>query len=902
MTKTGHAMFLFGAGTAAALGLAANEAVKWETAWTGVQKTVNGTQPELDQLEQQLRQLATTLPTTHEEIAAVAEAAGQLGVATPNIASFTKTMIDLGQTTNLTAEEAATAIAQLMNVMQSAPESVDRIGATLVALGNAGASTESDILSLAQRLSGVGKLTGATEAEVLALASSMANLGIQAELGGGAMSRVLTKIYADVHKGGDALDQWAKLAGVSADTFAKKFQTSPVQALNLVLAGMGRLKDGGGDLIGTLASLGLAGTQNMQVLLRLAGAGDSLTESLKTGNQAWKDNTALLNEANQRYATTASQVAIARNNLRDAGITMGETLLPAIAAVAGAISGMVRTWQDLPGPLHDAVTILAIAAAAIGIFGGAALIAIPKIAAFKTAVQGLEAGALKTAGTRLLGIGSILTGPWGLAIAGGITALGYFAAAHGKAMEKIDEFKTTLNETTGELTNASYSKALEGLQDSGWIDFAQKAGISAQELINGLKGVDGAMDVLSQKSQEWAGSGANPLNMWDIEKAHNFVGSVNEARNQMLFASDAQKQLIETNGVLGDATGAAGDAQKGTTEAWKDGADAAGQLTEEAKTLGEQMKELSQSYLDQRDAERGVRSSLRDIRDALKEYRKEHGGLVGAFREGSKSGDDFASMLDDLAKAYQSDLEATEKNGASQRELRRTYRESFDELVNMAEQLGMTKDQAKAYAETVLGLPADYTFQIHSNADEARQRVNDLQTAISTLHGADLAIRVREIHVQEQLSRHPEANGGIVTAYASGGIDGRGGYVPRVSQIAQGGRTIMWAEPETGWEAYISGKPGQESRNRAIWMEAGRRLGTVPAALEAASYAGRGGYGGGHTTVVQQLPDRFELVLDNGDSFTGYVRSHAADVATAVSRREIDADGSYRSGLEGMRC
>lgn len=76
------------------------------------------------------------------------------------------------------------------------------------------------------------------------------------------------------------------------------------------------------------------------------------------------------------------------------------------------------------------------------------------------------------------------------------------------------------------------------------------------------------------------------------------------------------------------------------------------------------------------------------------------------------------------------------------------------------------------------------------------------------------------------------ADGGLyaggVKAYAAGGIDDAGHTVPRQSMMAgpQFGRTnILWGEPETGWEAYISGKPGMEGRNRRILSMAAERLG-----------------------------------------------------------------------------
>ena len=91
---------LFGAVGIAALGVGvAKAAINFESAFAGVRKTVEATEPELRKLAVGIRELAREIPATTTEIAGVAEAAGQLGVATPAILGFTRTMIDLGETT-----------------------------------------------------------------------------------------------------------------------------------------------------------------------------------------------------------------------------------------------------------------------------------------------------------------------------------------------------------------------------------------------------------------------------------------------------------------------------------------------------------------------------------------------------------------------------------------------------------------------------------------------------------------------------------------------------------------------------------------------------------------------------------------------------------------------------------
>ena len=136
--QVGASLTKLGAAGAVALGGAAKAAMDWESAWAGVTKTVDGTDAQMASLQSGLRDMAKELPSTHEEIAAVAEAAGQLGIETQNVESFTRTMIDLGETTNMSADVAATQIARFTNIMGTAQTEVDRLGSTIVGLGNNG--------------------------------------------------------------------------------------------------------------------------------------------------------------------------------------------------------------------------------------------------------------------------------------------------------------------------------------------------------------------------------------------------------------------------------------------------------------------------------------------------------------------------------------------------------------------------------------------------------------------------------------------------------------------------------------------------------------------------------------------------------------------------------------------
>ncbi len=292
-----------------------------------------------------------------------------MGVSSKDVVDFTRVMINMGEATNLTADEAATSLAQMMNIMQTAPGDVERLASTIVMLGNNGASTEKDITEMALRIAGAGKQIGLTEANVVSFANAMASVGIRAEAGGSAISRVFVMMSDAVNDGGEKLTAFASVAGMTAQEFATAYRDRPAEAIDTFVQGLGRIGESGGDVFGTLADLGIKSVEMRDVLLRLSGAGTLLADSLDDGNTAWEENSALAEEAGKRYETTQARIDIAKNSLIDFAIDVGGVMLPFIADLADGVASLFQWFTDLPAPLQTVVTIL-------GGLGGAASLAI----------------------------------------------------------------------------------------------------------------------------------------------------------------------------------------------------------------------------------------------------------------------------------------------------------------------------------------------------------------------------------------------------------------------------------------------------------------------------------------------------------------------------------------------
>lgn len=164
----------------AGAGIAIKAASDFESAFAGVMKTndevvdANGKVViSYDDLRTGIRNMAKEIPASTTEISAVAEAAGQLGIKTENVLGFTRVMIDMGQSTNLSAEEAANSMARLANITQMPQDKFDELGSTIVSLGNNFATTESEILEMGLRLAGTGNLIGLSEAQIMGLSAAM---------------------------------------------------------------------------------------------------------------------------------------------------------------------------------------------------------------------------------------------------------------------------------------------------------------------------------------------------------------------------------------------------------------------------------------------------------------------------------------------------------------------------------------------------------------------------------------------------------------------------------------------------------------------------------------------------------------------------------------------------------
>lgn len=253
-------------------------AVDYESAFAGVQKTVTATDEQFDTLYSDLLAISERTPTGFVEGAGIMEMAGQLGVgndglpkldewgndiseqfrvATEDLTKFTETYIGLQESTNIQGEGGAADLARFLNVTEKTTANVDKIAGVIVGLGNNFATTENEILSMATRMGATADLAGFTAPEILAFSAALSSVGINAEAGGSAAGKLMKRMQMAAEVGGkaqqalDAVDLHFE-SGLEAQNWLDSLKSSDVSDIAYQ---MGMTKDALDDMVSSWLAL-----------------------------------------------------------------------------------------------------------------------------------------------------------------------------------------------------------------------------------------------------------------------------------------------------------------------------------------------------------------------------------------------------------------------------------------------------------------------------------------------------------------------------------------------------------------------------------------------------------------------------------------------------------------------
>lgn len=317
---------------AAAGGLTAvvKTAIDFEDAWAGVEKTVNETDLSkvglsFEKLQMQFRDMAREIPVSFEELSAIGEQAGALGIAAKDITGFTEVVAKLGVTTDLSSDQAATALGQLGSILNLTGQDFNEFADSLVNLGNQGASTESQIIAIASRFGAAGRQAGLSKEEILGFSSALASMGVREEAAGSALSRIFNQTTTNIGLANDKAKAFAKVLGEPFAEFKRSWDTN---ARGTFIEFLGKLRDlDKFKQAKVLKDIGITNVRDINAIQLAAQNLKLVNDQLRIAEER---SGALNKEAEKRFATTRSQIQRFVNVARDIGFVVGKELLPVI--------------------------------------------------------------------------------------------------------------------------------------------------------------------------------------------------------------------------------------------------------------------------------------------------------------------------------------------------------------------------------------------------------------------------------------------------------------------------------------------------------------------------------------------------------------------------------------------
>ena len=336
------------AGTAAIVGTG----IAFESAFTGVERTVDAPTAALQNLRNELVSLSTTMPVLFTDLSQIATIGGQMDVSASNIASFTENVAAFSATTNATIDNTAMSFGRIDQLANDSRGSFSNIASSVYEVGVKTVATETQILKMSQELAAAGHMAGFTADEVIGLSGALASLGIAPERARGSIERSFNKITAAVDNGGTALDNLASISGVSAAEFADAWNNRPTEAFMTLIQGMGRVEAAGGNFSEMLRGIGLTAVRDLDVYRRLASNVDFVGESMDIAANAWSDGSRHMEAYSLVADDVASQLKMLANTMLAVFDSMNSN--KAIAALLAPVQMLANLLKEIANsPVGD---------------------------------------------------------------------------------------------------------------------------------------------------------------------------------------------------------------------------------------------------------------------------------------------------------------------------------------------------------------------------------------------------------------------------------------------------------------------------------------------------------------------------------------------------------------------
>jgi TP901 family phage tail tape measure protein len=412
------------AGAASAAVLAtAGTAIAFERAFVDVERTTDFVSAKIgaaaESAKNDLKSLASEIPVAFGQITQIATIGNQLGIAQGSLTEFTETVAKFSTTTGVSVEQTAMSFGRIGELLEVDSSDFEKMASAIAFAGVNAVATEAQILSVTKEIATTAKMAAFSAEDIIGLSTALSSLGIAPEAARGSIIRSFAGINKAISEGGDRLNEYANIAGMSAENFASSWEADGQVAFDAFLKGLQGLSGEGANLDSVLRDLGMVNVRDIQTIQKLGDNYDVYASSIQDANQGYADGTFLADSYAKIQETVASKLVLVQNNIANLLDTIGQTAVgDTFKALLDIINdALVKLNQFAKTPIGQFFSTLAV--------GGAAFIAV--IAAIN-AVSALAQASLRafaTAQSAIIGTSTQATG----AIAAMNTQMGATAVA-----------------------------------------------------------------------------------------------------------------------------------------------------------------------------------------------------------------------------------------------------------------------------------------------------------------------------------------------------------------------------------------------------------------------------------------------------------------------------------------
>ena len=200
-------------------------------------------------------------------------------------------------------------------------------------------SAEPYIVNFTARVGGVATQAKIAQADIMGYASVLDQNMQKEEMAATAFQTLISQMFYTPQK-------FARMLNVQVSEFTDLMKNDANEAVLMFLENM-NARGGFQELMPIFKNLGMDGQRAIGVLSTMAGKIGDIREAQRIANEAYREGTSAIEEAQKKNATPEAQAEKARKVLQDLMVDLGEKLTPLLSKVYSSTSMLVRVLSTL---------------------------------------------------------------------------------------------------------------------------------------------------------------------------------------------------------------------------------------------------------------------------------------------------------------------------------------------------------------------------------------------------------------------------------------------------------------------------------------------------------------------------------------------------------------------------